>query len=94
MGNRVKLILFIRITLNMLQVSRKFEYGLHAVTYLATKGQDRVVTVKEMAEDIGFSQEFLSKAMQSLKRGRDCNFCSGRKRRLYAWHEDWRYNSC
>jgi Rrf2 family protein len=52
----------------MLQVSRKFEYGLHAVTYLATKGQDRIVTVKEMAEDIGFSQEFLSKAMQSLKR--------------------------
>jgi len=52
----------------MLQVSRKFEYGLHAVTYLATKGLDRVVTVKEMAEDIGFSQEFLSKAMQSLKR--------------------------
>ncbi|MCX6179243.1 MAG: Rrf2 family transcriptional regulator [Chlorobiales bacterium] len=52
----------------MLQVSRKFEYGLHAVTYLATKGLDRVVTVKEMAEEIGFSQEFLSKAMQSLKR--------------------------
>ena len=52
----------------MLQVSRKFEYGLHAVTYLATKGQNRVVTVKEMADDIGFSQEFLSKAMQSLKR--------------------------
>ena len=52
----------------MLQVSRKFEYGLHAVTYLATKGTNRVVTVKEMAEDIGFSQDFLSKAMQSLKR--------------------------
>ena len=52
----------------MLQVSRKFEYGLHAITYLATKGQDRVVTVKEMADEIGFSQEFLSKAMQSLKR--------------------------
>ncbi len=52
----------------MLQVSRKFEYGLHAVTYLATKGRGRVVTVKEMAEDIGFSQEFLSKAVQSLKR--------------------------
>ncbi|MEI6639452.1 MAG: Rrf2 family transcriptional regulator [Chlorobium sp.] len=52
----------------MLQVSRKFEYGLHAVTYLATKGLGRVVTVKEMADDIGFSQEFLSKALQSLKR--------------------------
>ncbi len=52
----------------MLQVSRKFEYGLHAVTYLATKGLYRVVTVKEMADEIGFSQEFLSKAMQSLKR--------------------------
>ena len=52
----------------MLQVSRKFEYGLHAVTYLATKGLGRVVTVKEMADEMGFSQEFLSKAMQSLKR--------------------------
>ncbi|NTV05383.1 MAG: Rrf2 family transcriptional regulator [Chlorobiaceae bacterium] len=52
----------------MLQVSRKFEYGLHAVTYLATKGFGRVVTVKEMADEIGYSQEFLSKAMQSLKR--------------------------
>jgi len=52
----------------MLQVSRKFEYGLHAITYLATKGVGRVVTVKEMADDIGCSQEFLSKAIQSLKR--------------------------
>jgi Rrf2 family protein len=52
----------------MLQVSRKFEYGLHAVTYLASKGRERVVTVKEIADEIGFSQEFLSKAMQSLKR--------------------------
>ena len=52
----------------MLQVSRKFEYGLHAVAYLATKGEGRVVTVKEMADTIGFSQEFLSKAMQSMKK--------------------------
>lgn len=52
----------------MLQVSRKFEYGLHAVTYLATKGSGRVVTVKEMADLIGFSPEFLSKAMQCLKK--------------------------
>ncbi|MDP8304912.1 MAG: Rrf2 family transcriptional regulator [Candidatus Chlorobium antarcticum] len=52
----------------MLQVSRKFEYGLHAVAYLATKGSGEAVTVKEMAGDIGFSQEFLAKAMQSLTR--------------------------
>lgn len=63
----------------MLQVSRKFEYGLHAVTYLATKGHDRVVTVKEMAEDIGCSQEFLSKAMQSLKRARIASSVQGVK---------------
>ncbi|MEI8102381.1 MAG: Rrf2 family transcriptional regulator [Chlorobium sp.] len=63
----------------MLQVSRKFEYGLHAVTYLATKGQGRVVTVKEMAEDIGFSQEFLSKAVQSLKRAGIANSVQGVK---------------
>ncbi|MBM3162484.1 MAG: Rrf2 family transcriptional regulator [Chlorobi bacterium] len=52
----------------MLQVSRKFEYGLHAAAYLAKKGSGRVVTVKEMADSIGFSQEFLSKAMQSMKK--------------------------
>ncbi|MGB0131220.1 RrF2 family transcriptional regulator [Chlorobium sp.] len=52
----------------MLQVSRKFEYGLHAAAYLATRGSGRVVTVKEMADEIGFSQEFLSKAMQSMKK--------------------------
>lgn len=52
----------------MLQVSRKFEYGLHAVTYLAMKGPDRVVTVKELAAVIGFSQVFLAKAMQSLNK--------------------------
>lgn len=63
----------------MLQVSRKFEYGLHAVTYLATKGLGRVVTVKEMADDIGFSQEFLSKALQSLKRAGIANSVQGVK---------------
>ncbi len=52
----------------MLQVSRKFEYGLHAVTYLAMKGPERVVTVKELAAEIGFSQVFLAKAMQSLNK--------------------------
>jgi len=52
----------------MLQVSRKFEYGLHAVTYLAMKGPDRVLTVKELAAEIGFSQVFLAKAMQSLNK--------------------------
>jgi Rrf2 family protein len=52
----------------MLQVSRKFEYGLHAVTYLALQGPGRVVTVKEMALEIGFSQVFLAKAMQNLKK--------------------------
>ncbi|HHE31217.1 MAG TPA: Rrf2 family transcriptional regulator [Chlorobaculum parvum] len=52
----------------MLQVSRKFEYGLHAVSYLAMKGPEQVVTVKELASEIGFSQVFLAKAMQSLNK--------------------------
>lgn len=52
----------------MLQVSRKFEYGLHAVTYLALLDPERIVTVKEMAGEIGFSQVFLAKAMQNLKK--------------------------
>ncbi|MCG8341509.1 MAG: Rrf2 family transcriptional regulator [Chlorobiales bacterium] len=52
----------------MLKVSRKFEYGLHAVVYLARKEPDTIVTVKEMSAEIGFSQEFMAKAMQNLKR--------------------------
>ncbi len=52
----------------MLKVSRKFEYGLHAAAYLAGRAPDEVVTVKEMAGDIGFSQEFMAKAMQHLKK--------------------------
>ncbi|MBF0587030.1 Rrf2 family transcriptional regulator [Prosthecochloris sp. N3] len=52
----------------MLKVSRKFEYGLHAIVYLAEKSPDEVVTVKEMAAAIGFSQEFMAKALQNLKK--------------------------
>ncbi len=52
----------------MLKVSRKFEYGLHAIIYLAGRSGDDVVTVKEMAAQIGFSQEFMAKALQNLKR--------------------------
>lgn len=52
----------------MLKVSRRFEYGLHAVVYLARKEPGTVVTVKEMAAEIGFSQEFMAKAMQHLKK--------------------------
>lgn len=52
----------------MLNVSRKFEYGLHAVVYLARKDPDTIVTVKEMSAEIGFSQEFMAKAMQNLKK--------------------------
>lgn len=52
----------------MLKVSRKFEYGLHAVVYLARKEPDAIVTVKEMSAEIGFSQEFMAKAMQNLKK--------------------------
>ena len=52
----------------MLKVSRKFEYGLHAAVYLASKTPGEVVTVKEMAAAIGFSQEFMAKAMQHLKK--------------------------
>ncbi len=52
----------------MLKVSRKFEYGLHAAVYLARKEPDTVVTVKEMSLEIGFSQEFMAKAMQHLKK--------------------------
>ncbi len=46
--------------------SKKCEYGLQAVLYLATKGKDDVVPADDIAKKLNIPKEFVSKILQSL----------------------------
>lgn len=46
--------------------SKKCEYGLQAVLYLATKGVEEVVPSDEIAQKLSIPKEFVSKILQSL----------------------------
>lgn len=49
----------------MLKLSKKVEYALLAIQYLAAK-EDNLVTAKEMSSGMNVSFEFLSKSLQAL----------------------------
>lgn len=51
----------------MLRLSKKIEYGILSMQYLAAN-KDELVTAKKMAEDLQVSFEFLAKTLQTLKR--------------------------
>lgn len=51
---------------SMLRINKKMEYGMMALLYLHTK-QDKVASVREIAEQHGIPEQLLSKVMQSLK---------------------------
>ncbi len=51
----------------MLRISKKVEYGLLSLQYMAHKSK-AVVSAKEIAEQYDISFEFLAKTMQSLAR--------------------------
>jgi Rrf2 family protein len=53
----------------MLRLSKKSEYALMAIQYIASC-DGRVVSAKEIAEKYDISFEFVSKALQSLMRGK------------------------
>ena len=46
--------------------SKKCEYGLQAVLYLATKKNGNVIPVDEIAKKLNIPKEFVSKILQSL----------------------------
>ena len=52
----------------MLRFSKKSEYGLMAVHYIAFHQQDGVVNSKRIAEDLGIPAELLAKILQRLAR--------------------------
>ena len=54
----------------MLRFSRKADYGLMAVHYIAFHQHDGVVSAKRIAEDLGIPSELLAKILQRLAKGK------------------------
>ena len=54
----------------MLRFSRKADYGLMAVNYIAFHQHDGVVNTKRIAEDLGIPVELLAKILQRLAKGK------------------------
>jgi Rrf2 family protein len=52
----------------VLRLSRKADYGLMAVHYIAFHQHDGVVSTKRIAEDLGIPAELLAKILQRLAR--------------------------
>ena len=50
----------------MIRLSKKVEYGLIAIRYIATKPAGGIVTAKEIADTYGIPYELLSKVLQKL----------------------------
>jgi len=50
----------------MLKLSKKTDYALMAIQYMASKGADRVVNTKEIAEQYKIPVELLAKVLQKL----------------------------
>lgn len=50
----------------MLKLSKKADYALMAIQYMASKGADRVVNTKEIAEEYKIPVELLAKVLQKL----------------------------
>lgn len=48
--------------------SRQCEYALQAVMYMALKGEDRTITIKELTEQLDIPFHFLAKILQDLGR--------------------------
>ena len=56
----------IGIIYHMLKLSKKTDYALMAVQYMATKNSGRVVNTKEIAEEYKIPVELLAKVLQKL----------------------------
>lgn len=50
----------------MLKLSKKTDYALMAIQYMASKGTNRVVNTKEIAEEYKIPVELLAKVLQKL----------------------------
>jgi Rrf2 family protein len=63
----------------MLKLSKKTEYALMAVKYMATKANEGSVTAKEMSEGYNIPYDLLSKVLQQLTHKKLVNSFQGIK---------------
>lgn len=63
----------------MLRLSKKTEYALMAVRYIAVNQNGKCITVKEISDTYGISFQLLSKLMQKLVRNRVMESVQGTK---------------
>lgn len=50
-----------------MKFTTKTEYGLVCLTYMAQKGPDQLIAIKDIVRDEGFSHTYLEKILQKLK---------------------------
>ncbi|MBC8043530.1 MAG: Rrf2 family transcriptional regulator [Rhizobacter sp.] len=50
----------------MLKLTKKFEYGLLAIQYIAAMKPGEVATARQISEEIGIPYEFVAKVLQQL----------------------------
>jgi Rrf2 family protein len=53
-----------------LQISRKIEYGLRAMLYLASQPEGALVPFREIAERMNVPSEFMAKILKTLVKGK------------------------
>ena len=51
---------------HILQISRKIDYALRALIYLASRAEGRIAPLQEIARDLGLPREFLAKILKAL----------------------------
>ena len=51
---------------HVLQISRKIDYALRALIYLAGRAEGRIATLQEMSDTLGLPREFLGKILKGL----------------------------
>jgi len=54
----------------MLRFTKRADYGLMAIHYIATHGEQRAVSAKRIAEEFGIPPELLAKILQRLAKRR------------------------
>ena len=62
--------------------SKKCEYGLQAVLYLAAHLENEVITSDEIAKKLNIPKEFVSKILQSLTESKIVSSKKGKVRRI------------
>ena len=70
----------------MLRFSKKADYGLMAIHYIAFHQHDGAVNAKRIAEDLGIPAELLAKILQRLAKRKLIASVNGPRGGYGVWH--------